>query len=175
MSKNRIKLAVWLVLLVVVIVLALQIIKGLGQVIAFFGTGADPSSALNLIPIAPPDMDERLIWLPDGESAGEGQQLAPLTREQIAGSYLSGWAQVAISNEVRQPYGLKSYFSGHALDQVSQSVSALADDGWSVRQSNLHHALEFQFLSADGAVAAFTDRDARFIQHLRNIQAAWSR
>ncbi len=62
MSKNRVKLIIWLGLIGLALLTTTFVITRLADVITYFNTGADPRSALNLLPVAPPDIDERLTW-----------------------------------------------------------------------------------------------------------------
>jgi len=56
MSKQLLKLILWAVLLVIATFLTVVILQQLGGVIAYFQQGADPASALNIVPNAPPDL-----------------------------------------------------------------------------------------------------------------------
>ena len=166
MPKDRIKLLIWLGLVIATLVLVLGVVVWLGRVVVFFGTGADRGQALNVIPAVPADLAERVTWLPDHADAATGRALDPVARAQIAGGYLAAWAQLNVSHELGAPYGLKTYFSGQALAQAEQAVADVAAAGMPLRQSNLHHTLELTFFSDDGSIAAFTDHDARFVRFL---------
>ncbi len=163
MSKNRLKLLIWLMLTALALAAVVGSILLLGQVVTYFGTGADPRSALNLIPAAPPDLDERLAWRPD---AAAGRDIEPFVRQQVAGAYLRAWAQFNISHAVGQPYGLKSYFTGVALDGVSATIAQAAAAGWRIEQADLAHDLELTFYAENGQVVAFTDHNLPLVQRL---------
>ena len=167
MSKNRVKLVIWLILVAVTLVAVLLVIQGMGRIVTFFSSGADPESALNIVPAVPVDLDERVVWLPDHPDAAAGRAIDPYTRDQVAGGYLSAWAQLNISHQLEYPYNLKTYFSGQARDQANLAIAQTMDDGWSLEQSNLHHALELAFYSDDGSIVSFTDHDARFVRLLK--------
>lgn len=166
MAKSRLKLAIALFLACLVGVSLLGIVAGVGRLIAYFGSGADPASIFQLIPTVPVDLKERVTWLPDRPSAADGRALEPYTREQIAGAYLYAWAQWGISYDLNQPYGLKSYFTPPALDAVTLAITSTVAAGWQLRQSNLHHTLELVFYSDDGALVAFTDHSAHLVQQV---------
>ncbi|MCX6050601.1 MAG: cellulase family glycosylhydrolase [Chloroflexi bacterium] len=149
MVKSRLKLAIWLILLGCTLATLYAVLVGLGQVITYFHNGADPASALTLIPTVPDDLPDRLTWLDDHVSASEGRALPDFTRQQLAGAYLHAWAQWGISYELQRPY-------------ITSTVSA----GWQIQQSNLHHTLQLTFYSDDGLVATFTDQAAQLVQQV---------
>jgi hypothetical protein len=165
MSKNQVKLVIWLALVVVALLAVYGAVSALGELVTHFNTGADPRSALNLLPTAPPDLDKRLRWQ---ESSWSGRPLETFTRDKIANAYLRAWAQWNISYEVGQPYGLTTYFSGPALAGVSAAVEETARNGWQARQSDLRHNLELTFYADDGLAVAFTDHQVPVVQALEN-------
>ena len=171
MLKNRLKLLIWLSLLALVVAAFFLVLTGAGNLIVYFSTGADPSSALNLIPAAPNDLEQRLHWLPEQIPDSPGYRsdfrpLEPFTRDKIAGAYLRAWSQWNISYQVGVPYGLKSYFSGLALAEISAAVTAVGKSGWEITQNDLRHNLLLTFYADDGQVVAFTDREASVVQIL---------
>ncbi|MBX3010739.1 MAG: cellulase family glycosylhydrolase [Caldilineaceae bacterium] len=166
MAKSRQRLALELLLLGLFLSLFLIAVLGVGRLLAYFGRGANPATILQLIPTAPVDLQERVIWLPDAPSAATGRLLEPHVREQIAGAYLYGWAQWGIAYELQQPYGLTTYFAPPALNAVAAAVTSTVAAGWQVRQSNLQHTLALAFYSADGSIVAFTDHNAHLVQQL---------
>lgn len=170
-TKNRLKLLLWLGLSAATAIALVATIAALGRIVVFFNSGADRASALNIVPAVPPDLGERVTWLPDHPDAAEGRLLDPVTRDRIAGAYIEGWAQINISHELGRPYGLKTYFSGQALEQVTGGVEDAAAQQWQHLQSNLHHLLQLTFFSDDGSVVALTDHNAEFVRYLRQPEA----
>lgn len=166
MSKNRIKLFIWLGLLFITLALVVGVLAWLGRIVVYFNTGADRSTALNIVPSVPPDLAERVTWLPDHMDTRAGRVMDPRTRDQVAGSYISAWAQLNISHEINRPYGLKTYFSGQALKQAEAAVAAVGAQATDLTQTNLHHTLQLTFYSDNGSVATFTDHDAHFVRFL---------
>lgn len=166
MIKSRLKLAIWLCVGGFTLATLYGILTGMGALITYFNSGADPASALKLIPAVPADLQDRVTWLTDEDSVAEGRPLEIFTREEIAGAYLHAWAQWGISYELKTPYGLKSYFERPALDVVSSAVTTTVSAGWQIRQSNLHHTLQLAFYADDGALVAFTDRAAQLVQQI---------
>lgn len=161
------KVRLWWALLLLLLVGALITLGGVGRLLTYMSTGADPATALHLIPVAPPDLEERLQWLPDQPLSPQQRVMEANTRTQITASYLRAWAQWGISYEVGQPYGLRTYFSGPALAGVTRSVTETVAAGWQLRQSNLHHEIELYFYSDDGSIVAFSDRNLQVVQHFR--------
>ncbi|MEZ4865131.1 MAG: cellulase family glycosylhydrolase [Caldilineaceae bacterium] len=168
MPIERTKVQVWWLFLGVTLLLTGGLVVGLGKLVVYLSTGADPATALNSLPVAPPDLAERLHWLPDRPLSPLQRVMEPTTREQITDSYLRAWAQWAIAYEVGQPYGLKTYFSGPALAGVTQQVTTTVAAGWQLLQSNVHHELELHFYADDGSIVAFTDRNLQLVQNFRN-------
>jgi|GEM_PF-219113 len=163
MSKNRLKSIIWLALVLLTLISSYLVTTGLGKIVAYFGTGADPRSALTLIPAAPPDLDQRLHWEPD---AWNGKPPPSFIRQQIAGAYLRAWAQWNISLKVGQPTGLATYFTNPALQNLTESVRTTTADGWEIQQADLTHRLELTFYADDGQAVAFTDHNVPVIQLL---------
>ncbi|MEZ4729869.1 MAG: cellulase family glycosylhydrolase [Caldilineaceae bacterium] len=165
---SRLKLMLALLILSVAALTVLGAVAGLGRLIAYFNSGADPASIFQAIPTVPVDLNDRVTWLPDQAADAQGRRLDPYMREQIAGAYLYGWAQWSISYELNRPYNLKTYFAPPALDAVTLSVTSTVAAGWQVRQSNLHHTLQLTFYGDDGALVAFTDHNAHLVQQVLN-------
>lgn len=151
-------------LLVLIMGIAIGALVGLGVIITRTQSGADPATALNLLPVTPPDLEERLSWLPDRPLSAEQRELEPNTRDLITGAYLRAWAQWGISLEIGQPYGIGSYFVGPALTGVTRQITQTVESGWTIRQSNLHHELELHYYSDDGSVVGFTDTNLWLVQ-----------
>lgn len=175
MLKNRLKLLIGFVVILSAALLGYGVINGLGRLITYVGSGADPASALKLIPAVPIDLKDRIIWLPDFATASEGRQMEPYTREQIANTYLHAWAQWQISYELGQPYGLKTYFVTPALEAVSSAVTTTVNSGWEMRQSGLHHTLQLAFYSDDGSIVAFTDQRAEVVQQMKRADGSFQK
>lgn len=168
MQIERIKAQIWWALLLLLSVGALLTLGGVGRLLTYMSTGADPATALNLIPVAPPDLEARLQWLPDQPRSAQQRVMEANTRAQITAGYLRAWAQWGIAYEVGQPYGLRTYFSGPALTGVTRRVTETVAAGWQLRQSNLHHELELHFYADDGSIVAFSDRNLQLVQHFRH-------
>lgn len=147
-----------------IILTVIGALVGLGMLITRTQSGADPATALSLIPVVPPDLEERLVWLPDHPLSDQQREMEPNTRELLTGAYLRAWAQWGISLEIGQPYGLSSYFSGPALAGVTRNVTETVASGWTIRQSNLHHEITLHYYSDDGSIVSFTDTNLHLVQ-----------
>ncbi len=172
MIKARLKVIIALLLLIGALLTALGAVAGIGQLLLYFSSGADPATIFQSVPPVPVDLRDRVTWLPDRPSAAASRVLEPYMRERIAGAYLYGWAQWNISYDLKQPYNLKTYFARPALDAVTQAVTATVAAGWQVRQSNLHHTLELAFYADDGSLVAFTDHNAHLVQQVVNADGS---
>ena len=166
MSKNLLKLLLWACLLVAAGFMAIGALSGIGGLLAYFQSGADPASALHLVPNLPPDWNVRINWLAD--DADTGRTMDSFTRSQIESAYARAWLQVALSYLKRAPYGLDTYFSGPALAAVTNTISATASSPYRLEQADTEHHLELHFYSADGSIVVFTDRHAVVAQTLRD-------
>jgi len=168
MPIEHIKLRIWWLLLLLLTIGALTTLAGISGILTYMSTGADPATALNLAPVAPPDLEKRLSWLADQPSVSQQRAMESNTRAQFTAGYLRAWTQWNLSYELGQPYGLDTYFSGPALLGVTRSVTETVAAGWQVRQSNLHHELELSFYADDGSVVAFTDHNLQVVQHFQH-------
>jgi hypothetical protein len=170
MSKRRIKLIIWALLLVLTMAGAGAAVSGAANLLTYFQRGADPASALNIVPNVPPDMYVRMGWRDDASDAG--RQVEPFTRTQIESAYLRAWLQWNFSYIKGEPYGLKTYFAGPALAAAGDAVRDAAARGLRIDQIDTAHELELHFYSADGAIVAFTDHDALVAQLIRDSSGA---
>ncbi len=166
MSKTRLKLTIWFILTILAFGGVFFAIQQVARLVAYFQEGADPASALNIVPNVPPDLKVRLTWLPDDPDTG--REMEPFTRTQIQSAYLRAWLQWNISYLRGEPYGLTTYFVGPALEAVNESVTSVAAQGWRVEQTDLSHELQLHLYSADGSIVSFTDHNARVVQLVRN-------
>lgn len=170
MSKTRLKIVLWLILGVTAVALVLGTITSAARLIAYFQAGADPASALHIVPNVPPDLQVALAWLPD--DADTGRQMEPLTRAQIESAYLRAWFQWNISYLRGEPYGLETYFVGPALAAADEAVLAARQQGFSLAQTDLSHQLQLHFYAADGSIVSLTAHDVLVAQIIRDAAGA---
>lgn len=165
-GANRQAIAVRLCVICLFVAGSLAIAYGAARLIATFQQGADPASALNLVPNVPLDWPVDLTWRPD--AADSGREMEPFTREQIESNYIRAWLQLSFSYSKGEPFGLKTYFVGPALEMATDSVLQVTDAGFSAEQVATSHELELHFYSADGSIVAFTDHRAHLVQLVRD-------
>ena len=163
-QKRQFKRAVGLLLLLLACVTLVGAILLAAQLVIFSSSGADRASVLNVVPELPPDQINRITWLPDAPAVRAGRAVEPVVRRQLATTWLRAWAQLDLSYQMRQPYGLATWFGGPLLVQMNEVVSATLQSPWRIRQSSLSHTLELTFYAADGSVVALRDGAARFVQ-----------
>jgi hypothetical protein len=166
MSKARLKFLLWSMLVVMLAASIWLVVSGSAALLAYFNRGADPASALNLTPNVPANLHVRLTWRSD--DADTGRLIDPFTRTQIESAYLRAWLQWNLSLRRGEPYSLKTYFIGPALDDMVTTLSQTTKQGWQTSQIDSSHELQLHFYSADGAIASFTDHDVLLSQIIRD-------
>ena len=167
MSKRNVKLIIWMLLLALGAAAAWGVVGGVANLLASFQRGADPASALNIVPNVPPDLYVKLTWAPDDADAGRA--IEPFARGQIEATYLRAWLQWNLSYIKGEPYGLKTYFTGPALAAAGDAVRDTTTRGLKIQQIDTEHRLQLHFYSANGAIASFTDHDVLVAQVIRDI------
>jgi hypothetical protein len=165
-SKTKLKLLLWAILLLMALAGLWLVISGIGSLVVTFQQGANPASALNIVPNVPPDLHVDMAWLPDDPDTG--RPMEPFTRSQIESAYLRAWLQWNLSHIKGEPYGLKTYFVGPALASVSSAVAEVAAQGWQAQQVDLAHRLQLHFYAADGSIVSFTDHGAEVVYGVRD-------
>jgi hypothetical protein len=162
MSRQRFKAFVWVAMAVTLLMIGMAGTVGAARLLAYFKQGADPASALNIVPNKPLDWPVEIAWLP--ASANSGRELEPFTRTQIEAAYIRAWLQLTFSYQKGEPFGLGTYFTGPAL----QAVEAATLSDLQLEQIATRHLLELTLYSADGNIIAFTDHAATVAQILPN-------
>ncbi|MEI7771488.1 MAG: cellulase family glycosylhydrolase, partial [Chloroflexales bacterium] len=170
MRKAHLKLMIWALLLALASAGAWAAVSGGANLLAYFSRGAEPASALNIVPNVPPDLHVALAWVPD--DADSGRAVDPLTRSQIESAYIRAWLQWNLSYQKGEPHGLATYFTGPALAAVGAAVQRAQADGLRIEQADTVHRLQLHLSSADGSVVAFTDHAASVAQVIRDSSGA---
>jgi hypothetical protein len=170
MARIPAKLTIGALLLVLAAGALFVAVGALAHLAAYFQRGADPASALTIVPNVPPDLHVDLQWQPDASSTG--RTLEPETRTQIEAAYLRAWLQWNISYLRGEPHGLNTYFVGPARQAVSAQVAHVGAQGWQVTQTNTAHRLRLNFYSADGAIVSLTDQRALVSRIIRDASGA---
>jgi Cellulase (glycosyl hydrolase family 5) len=169
MSKTLVKRLLWLVILITLVITGAQFVSWSANLIAYFQTGADPASALNLVPNIKPDTGVTSYWNPD--DANIGQQIDPYTRNEIAVTYLRAWLQLTLSYQKGAPYDLETYFGKPLLPMLEQSIRETHNEKMSIDQIDLEHHLTVHFYSKNQDMITFTDSDmqlARLVTDTNN-------
>ena len=168
MQKTHLKLIIWALLLALTLAGAWVVVSGSANLLASFERGAEPASALNIVPNVPPDLHVALSWAAD--DADSGRQIDPLTRSQIESVYIRAWLQINLSYQKGEPHGLTTYFTGPSLAEVSAAVRRTHSDGFSIEQADTAHHLQLHLSSAEGSIVAFTDHDATVVHVIRDAK-----
>ncbi|NTW00744.1 MAG: cellulase family glycosylhydrolase [Oscillochloris sp.] len=166
MGKTQLKLIIWAVLLSISMALASLVVGAIANLLAYFERGAEPATVLNIVPNRPPELNVALAW--EADDADTGRVIASYTRSQVEATYVRSWLQWNLSYLKGEPHGLKTYFTGPALAEVSAAVQRAHADGLSVEQVDTTHNLQLHFYSADGAVISFTDHNTLVAQVIRD-------
>jgi hypothetical protein len=167
MHRGRFKSLIAIAVIALFIFISLVSVRGLFSLFSYFSEAAEPVSPLNLVPDIPPETLFDLEWLPDDRDTG--RVMEPFTRRQIESAYIRAWLQLNLSYARQEPYGLKTYFVGPALEAVTENVAQLAANGWEIKQSNRGHQLQLNFYSADGSIVAFTDHNVELTQTITDV------
>ena len=168
MRRGRFKSLVAVAGIALFVLIALAGLRGLFGLVGYFREAAEPVSPLNLVPDVPAETLFDLEWRPDDFDTG--RVMEPFTRRQIESAYIRAWLQLNLSYARQEPYGLKTYFVGPALESVASNVTDLAADGWQIEQSNSGHQLQLHFYSADGSIVAFTDHNVVLTQIIADAE-----
>jgi hypothetical protein len=136
------------------------------NVLAYFGTGADRSTALNIPPNLPETHVPKVNWLADDPETG--RKMEENTRNEIIRDYIRGWYQQHLSYASNETIGLKEYFTPSALPKVKRGIEKLKSKDFTLQQTDLEHNIKLHFYSADGQIVSFTDKQLVLKQRLYN-------
>jgi hypothetical protein len=144
MSKNRIKLAIFLAAVPVALLVLLLIFRALGGLIALFNTGANPASIFRGAELTLPQAGQAR-WIPD--TGDTGNTMSDAQREAVLAAYWGGWAALARAYKTGLRTDLATYWAGGAYDGLDLSGSG----------ESAGHKLRLRYFSDDGTVAALDD------------------
>ena len=157
MRKHRLKLLFASILTMCLLCITVAVVSGIANLVAYFQSNTDPAAILNIVPNTPPNTGVDVQWHPDDPLHLSGREMEPFTRTQIASAYERAWLQWNISLLRNEPYGLRTYFAGPALDALQESIPA-SDER--MVQTNTSHRLRLHFYSADGSIVSLSDEAA---------------
>ena len=166
MTRRRFKAIVWIVLALLLFSMATAAAVGASRLLAYFQQGADPASALNIVPNKPLDWPVEVTWRAD--RIDSQRQIEPLARSQIEAAYIRAWLQWTFSYQKEAPFGLSTFFTGPALAEIGEAVTNAAMQDLVVEHIAIRHDLEITFYSADGSLIAFTDHAATIAQTIHD-------
>ncbi|MDZ4722005.1 MAG: cellulase family glycosylhydrolase [Roseiflexaceae bacterium] len=170
MSKTRLKLIIWLFLGFCCAVIGLATVSVSSRLLAFFQRGADPATALNIVPNVVPDIGVKLTLLP--EQGDVGRMIDNYTREQLAQAYMRAWLEWNLAYARGDARGLPTAFTGPALLAARATIESAVDQGLMVTQVDLAHRLQMTFYSIDGSVATLTDLGSNEVRLIRDRTGA---
>ncbi|MGI9253104.1 MAG: hypothetical protein ACR2J8_05110, partial [Thermomicrobiales bacterium] len=162
MSRNRLKLIIWALTLLAALSIAAGGLRLLGRVVSSTSEGADPATALNIVPNVPPSLNVALAWAPDASRTG--REPDPATRTKLGGAYLRALLHLDESYRNGNASGLVNGFTGPALPAVQEAQRLSTSGGRRIARAELSHTLELTFFSADGTVAGFRDHAVPVIE-----------
>lgn len=137
------------------ITVLLLLIGILAKGLAFFGRGADRSTALTL-PSSEPDLHvPKVRWLHDDPATG--RSMDEYNRAGISREYLQSWYHRQMCYATGDTSGLKDYFTRDAMSRITGQLHNALPPGCSLQQTDLEHHLRLHYFSADGQLVAFTD------------------
>lgn len=106
----------------------------------------------------PPELINSIQWLPD-EAPETYREMEPLTRVDLAASWIRAWEQLRIASEAGDISGVDTYFANSA--RIAVLAHANEWDGRTVQQ--LGHNLQLTFYSEDGQIVGLRSTES----HLR--------
>ena len=140
MSIHRFKLALAGALAAAMLTGTATGLGGLGRLVAYFGSGADPADALTQIP--PADGDG-VDWLPDIPQPARA--LEPATRVAVTDGYLRAWDDITAGAAGDSPYLTGPAGRGAGSDPTGMAAR------------HPRHVVQLEFYSADGQILMLTD------------------
>lgn len=152
MTISWLRTAAAVVALLLAGAVAVALILRAGAALTASRTGADPASALHVVPALPDDVDVTTTWLPDPPDPG--RVVSPAVRREVTSDLARAWIQLAQAHRSASPDGLDTYFTDRALDAVTEAVAQA--DG-THRLDVTSHTLSLRFHSADGQVIGLSD------------------
>ncbi len=136
----------------------LVILLAMSQLLAEVSESGETNDVFTEAAELPPSLIDAVVWLPDNEQSP--RPLEPLTRTDVAATWLRAWAQIAIVAETGETEGIDIYFSNSAREAILASV-----EGWQdLPVHQIGHELYLSFYSEDGQVIGLTATKANLLR-----------
>jgi hypothetical protein len=151
-----------------VLLLLGAIAGGLAQLIAFFNTGGNRETMLNLVPEVSNEYTPKIYWLADDDETG--RPMEDFNRQIISRDYVRALYQRNLALLSADTSGLKEYFTVDARPKVYSAVRFIDRQDRAIEKVELNHNLKLHFYSADGQLASFTDYGVESRQRVLDIE-----
>ncbi|MBK8020808.1 MAG: hypothetical protein IPK19_05100 [Chloroflexi bacterium] len=155
MSKNTVKLIIFVGALALLIPGSLIGFRTLSDFIAAFNSGADPASIFRGHQLAVPEREEAR-WL---SFDAEGSAPKQVEREELISAYWLAWESLVRAHETGDPADLPTYWAGPALDAARSAIA-----GGQTIFTHDGHRLRLLFFSDDSSVALLRDENFHYTQ-----------
>lgn len=128
---------------------------GLAKLMAFFNTGSNRETMLNMVPEMPSEYTPKVNWLIDDNDTG--RPMEDFNRQIVARDYVRALYQRNLALLAADTSGLNEYFTVDARPKVYAAIRTIEKEKRSVQKAELNHNIKLHFYSADGQLASFTD------------------
>lgn len=142
----------------ILVPVALLAFSLLTQFIGAFQQGADPASIFHGHQLVVPKK-EMAQWLPFTD---ETELPTQAEQEEIIAAYIDAWNALGRAQQTGDLADLATYWAGSAYQQVTASI----DPRRHLKQIHSGHRLALTFMSTDGSVVTFQDKDFTLTQTL---------
>ncbi|MFB0946099.1 MAG: hypothetical protein QMB24_08140, partial [Spirosomataceae bacterium] len=140
---------------------------GLAKLLAFFNTGSDRATMLNLVPDISNEYTPKVNWLPDeGET---GRKMESFNRQIVARDYVRALYQRNLALLTADTSGIMEYYTIDARPKVYSLVNSINKRERAIERAELNHNLKLHFYSADGQLVSFTDYNVESRQRIIDI------
>ncbi|RAJ77412.1 cellulase (glycosyl hydrolase family 5) [Chitinophaga dinghuensis] len=138
-------------------------------VLAYFNTGANRASLLNLPPIEPEKHVPKVEWL--GDDKFSGSSMHDYNRAEITREYIKSWYARCINQITGDTRLLTDHFPAAQLKWMTAFIHHTEHPGYTIQEVDMEHHLQLHYFSPDGNLVSFTDHDVRLIQRIVNNQS----
>lgn len=132
------------------------ILLGIGAILVYLNSGADPSSILHL------DTEIESVYRPHvqiGTHTNEGRPIDEATAEKLIRDYLNAWYTRNEALRYNDPLLLRDYYTDSAYAKLKRKIDLNRNSEVSIQQTTLAHSISIDFYSEDGKLATLSDRN----------------